>query len=75
MRVFETSGIIDRPYNGLYVLTIPLYKCMERLSRYMLPIVSNGADRVGFSRSLPISETALDIASVAYMYITFTHYG
>ena len=75
MRVFETSGIIDRSSNRLYVLTIPLYECMDRLSRYMLPICSNSADRVGFSRNLPISETALDISSVAYMYITFTHYG
>ena len=32
--VFKTSGIVDRPYEFLYVRTIPMYMCMDRLSRY-----------------------------------------
>ena len=33
LRVFGTSGIRDRPYDRLYVQTIPLTGCMDRRCR------------------------------------------
>ena len=34
MRVFWSSGLVDRPSDRLYVRTIPLSGCMDRRSRY-----------------------------------------
>ena len=34
VRVFWLSGLVDRPSYRLYVSTITLYGCMNRLSRY-----------------------------------------
>ena len=34
VRVFWSSGIVDRPSKRLYVLTIPLSGCMDRHFRY-----------------------------------------
>ena len=38
MRVVWLSGLVDRPYEFLYVRTIPLSGCMYRRSRYSLPL-------------------------------------
>ena len=34
VRVFWSSGLVDRPYDCLYVRTIPLFGCMNISSRY-----------------------------------------
>ena len=35
MRVFWSPDIVDRPYNRMYVRTIPLSVCMDRRSIYI----------------------------------------
>ena len=37
VRVFWSSGPVDRPSDCLYVRTIPLPGCMDRRSRYTVP--------------------------------------
>ena len=34
MRVFYSSGLVDGPYDRLYVRTIPLPGCLDRRFRY-----------------------------------------
>ena len=37
VRRFGSSGLVDRPYNLLYVSTVSMYVYMDRRSRYMFP--------------------------------------
>ena len=35
VRVVWSSGLVDRPYDRIYIRTITMYRCMDRLSQYI----------------------------------------
>ena len=44
MRVVGSSGIVYRPYDPIYVRTIPMSGFMDRRSRYSVPKTTVGLD-------------------------------